>query len=211
MIRCACLTITQTRATGASAPTWGAPPLLTPASVKFMPLAIPASDSTCMYANNDCMAIANTQWQDYLINRAVSAMKTTGVDGFFLDSLGLPDELAGRDVFGRRELHVTAMDCGGAALRGSFSRRDSSGQPQSRSDRHGREQLRPAPVSLGRRLGVGLGVGWGLHAEQRPFVGFAYSLRDAQSKLFRQRQQFGQRQSGYRVRAQSGARAFLVA
>ena len=49
---------------------------------------IPASDSTCMYANNDCMAIANTQWQDYLINRAVSAMKTTGVDGFFLNSWG---------------------------------------------------------------------------------------------------------------------------
>jgi hypothetical protein len=34
------------------------------------------------------MAITNTQWQDYLIDRAVSLMQATGVDGFYLDSWG---------------------------------------------------------------------------------------------------------------------------
>jgi hypothetical protein len=54
---------------------------------------IPATDNAtadiCLYyEGSECMAIPNTQWQDYLINRAVQLVKTTGVDGFFLDSWG---------------------------------------------------------------------------------------------------------------------------
>jgi hypothetical protein len=53
---------------------------------------IPTSDTAtdiCMYSTgSECMAIPNTQWQDYLINRAVSLMTATGVDGFYLDSWG---------------------------------------------------------------------------------------------------------------------------
>ncbi len=48
-----------------------------------MPSGTAVSCNKC--ANTD---IANTQWQDYLINRAVDLITTTGVDGFFLDSWG---------------------------------------------------------------------------------------------------------------------------
>ena len=34
------------------------------------------------------MAIPNTQWQDYLIDRAYDVVTATCVDGFFLDSWG---------------------------------------------------------------------------------------------------------------------------
>jgi hypothetical protein len=52
----------------------------------------------CPGAKGDCMAMPNTQWQDYLINivsisdptetNAINLIKTTGVDGVFLDSWG---------------------------------------------------------------------------------------------------------------------------
>jgi hypothetical protein len=47
------------------------------------PVTTPFCDSS-----HHCMSIANTQWQDYLINRAVNLMKETHVDGFFLDTWG---------------------------------------------------------------------------------------------------------------------------
>jgi hypothetical protein len=43
----------------------------------------------CQYTGSYvCMAIPDTQWQDYLINAAANVMTATGVDGFFLDSWG---------------------------------------------------------------------------------------------------------------------------
>jgi hypothetical protein len=63
----------------------------------IIPTSIGSDAGTiCQYAgpagqpdkDNDCIAIPDTQWQDYLINAAVNVMNATGVDGFFLDSWG---------------------------------------------------------------------------------------------------------------------------
>jgi hypothetical protein len=63
----------------------------------IIPTSIGAgAGAICQYAgppsspdkDNDCMAIPDTQWQDYLINAAANVMTATSIDGFFLDSWG---------------------------------------------------------------------------------------------------------------------------
>jgi hypothetical protein len=69
----------------------------------------------CMWTPADCMAIPNTEWQDYIINRAVSLVEDTHVDGFFLDTWGWemnwPVQTSSEDV------NYTSQEWTAAALR----------------------------------------------------------------------------------------------
>jgi hypothetical protein len=52
------------------------------------PSGSPQGALPCFGSGSECMAIPNTQWQEYLINRAYDLVIATCVDGFYLDSGG---------------------------------------------------------------------------------------------------------------------------
>jgi hypothetical protein len=96
-------------ATSGQAAKWQAQPGYPIPSDVTRPAAI------CQWSPADCMAIPNTEWQDYIIRRAVSLVKDTHVDGFFLDTWGWemnwPVQTPSEDV------SYTSQEWSAAALR----------------------------------------------------------------------------------------------